>query len=267
MRDRLAGLVGRSSGWAAAAASLLSGAIVWEVAGRLFAIDFLPPLSSVLSRLVDLVINGNLIGQLGDSLLNLVLGVAISIVVGIGLGIAMGSYPRLYGALDPYVTALNSTPVLIFAPILFNFFGLSRWSIVALIAISMSVYLTINTAAALRGVSRSLLDMGRSFNASDRQLFSFISLPAALPFILATTRLAAGRGVKAMINGEIFIGVVGLGGVVTRAGAQFDATTVLAVMFVIAAVGFGLLGIVAALEARFTSWLPAIDARTPAGPR
>jgi NitT/TauT family transport system permease protein len=247
------------------AIALIVGAILWQIVGTVWDLAFIPPLSDVLARLVELVTSGTFLPLLVDSLTNLAIGVVIALVLGIGIGLAMGAYPRVHAALDPYVTALNSTPSLIFVPIFFNLFGLSRWSIVALIVLSMSVFLIINTAAAVRGVPIALVEMGRSFNATDRQLFAHVLVPGALPFILGTTRLAAGRGVKAMINGEIFIGVVGLGAIVTRAGAQFDATTVLAVLFVIGAVGFGLLGILSVLESRLTSWQPQIDTQSAVG--
>ena len=42
-----------------------------------------------------------------------------------------------------------------------------------------------------------------------------------------------GRAVKGMINGEMFIVAVGLGGVVKSDGQRFDAAGVLAVLLVI----------------------------------
>src|SRR5205814_6535682 len=133
------------------------------------------------------------------------MGFAIALVFGLGLGMLMGAYPKVEAAFDIYVTALNSTPSLVFAPIFFSMFGLSRWSIVALIVLSTSIFLIINTAAAIRAVSPELIEMGRSFNASDAQLFRKILIPAALPLILRPARLSAGRGAKAIITGEMFI--------------------------------------------------------------
>jgi NitT/TauT family transport system permease protein len=84
-----------------------------------------------------------------------------------------------------------------------------------------------------------------------------ILLPASVPLIMAGVRLGSGRAVKGMINGEMFIAVVGLGGVVMRAGSRFDAESVLAVLLVIIVVAFGVVWTVQAVDRRLTRWLPA----------
>ena len=73
---------------------------------------------------------------------------------------------------------------------------------------------------------------------------------------MAGIRLGVGRAVKGMINGEMFIAVVGLGGVVMTAGRNFDAETVLAVMLLIILVAFGAVGLVERIDRRLTAWLP-----------
>jgi ABC-type nitrate/sulfonate/bicarbonate transport system permease component len=59
-----------------------------------------------------------------------------------------------------------------------------------------------------------------------------------------------------MINGEMFIAVVGLGQVVTEAGGRFDGASVLAVLLVIIAVAVTAVGLVQAVDRRLTAWLP-----------
>ena len=264
-RPRVRGAWTRFAWRYASVLALIAGAIVWEVSARAVNMLFLPPLSKVIAKLVELIADGRIIGNLTNSLGNLATGYAIALVLGVGLGLLMGAYPAIDAALDPYVTALNSTPGLVFAPIFFTLFGLSKWSIVALIVLSTSIFLIINTASAIRAVSPELIEMARSFSASDRQMFAKVLVPAALPFILGTARLAGGRGVRAMINGEMFINAVGLGAIVIQAAGRFDATTILAVLFVIGAVGFAVLKALQLLEERFTGWVPAIDATSTTG--
>jgi NitT/TauT family transport system permease protein len=99
--------------------------------------------------------------------------------------------------------------------------------------------------------------MGRSYCASERQLFLRIILPAATPLIMAGLRLGMGRAVKGMINGEMFIAIVGLGQVVTAAGGRFDAEGVLAVLLVIITVAMVAVKLVQIVDRRLTGWLPS----------
>ena len=58
--------------------------------------------------------------------------------------------------------------------------------------------MTINTEAGLRTTSERLIEMLRSFGANPRQIFFKVSLPSALPFILAGLKLGIGRGRSAL---------------------------------------------------------------------
>lgn len=237
--------------------ALILLAVVWELVGRVVGAAFLPPLSAVVGRLVELVAEGTILLNLATSLTNLVLGFGISLAIGLGLGMLMGGYRRVEAALDIYVNAFLTAPSLVFAPIFFTLFGLGRGSVIALIVMYSTFIMIITTASAIRSVSPSLSEMGRSFCATDLQLFRKVILPAATPLIMAGVRLGAGRAVKGMINGEMFIAVVGLGKLMIDEGRQFDAEGVLAILIVIVLVAFGAAKAVQIVDARLTSWMPS----------
>jgi NitT/TauT family transport system permease protein len=98
--------------------------------------------------------------------------------------------------------------------------------------------------------------MARSFGAEDLALFRRVIIPGATPLIMAGVRLGAGRAVKGMVNGEMFIATVGLGAIVSQAGDRFDAETVLAVLVLLVLVSLGLNAVIRAVDARLTAWLP-----------
>ncbi len=255
-RVRRTAWLGRSIATAPGAVSILGGAILWEVIGRAADVRFFPPLSAVLGRLVEMTLEGLILESLAASLANLVLGLGLSLVLGVGLGMLMGAYPRVYGALDIYVYALLTAPALVFAPVFFSIFGTDRASIVAVIVVYAVFIIVVNTADGIRSVPQPLIQMAKSFNASERQILFRIMLPAALPMIMTGLRLGTGRAVKGMINGEMFIAVVGLGRVVSQAGGQFDGESVLAILIVIIVVALVAVRLVQMLDRRLTSWLP-----------
>lgn len=236
--------------------SLIVGAVLWELIGRLAGASFFPPLSAVLERLVEMVVSGAIVGPLVSSLLNLLIGFFISLLAGVVIGVLMGWYPKVDAALSMYVYAMLAAPGLVFAPIFFSILGDGRGSIVAVVVTYAVFIIIINTADAVRGVQPSLVEMGRSYGASELQILLKIVVPAALPMMMAGIRLGAGRAVTGMINGEMFIAVVGLGAIVTEAGGRFDATSVLAVLLVIIVVALGSVGLAQAADTRLTSWLP-----------
>jgi NitT/TauT family transport system permease protein len=239
---------------AAAALIVLGGA--WEAIGRIADVPFFPPLTTVLVRLGEMIGDGLIIANLTTSLTNLVLGFAVSLAIALVVGLLMGAFAKVEAALDVYVNALLTAPSLVFAPIFFSIWGLGRESIIAVVVMYSCFIMIINTAAGVRTVPRPLVEMGTSFSATRWQLFRLVVLPAATPLIMAGVRLGVGRAVKGMINGEMFIAVVGLGKLVQDAGRQLDAASVLAVLIVIVVVAFISVAVVQAIDSRLTSWLP-----------
>lgn len=245
--------------WRRLPASLLSltvGAVLWEVVGRIADVPFFPPLSVVLARLVEMVSDGLILSSLSASLVNLAFGFGISLTLGLVVGVAMGRYRKVEAAFGVYVYALLTAPSLVFAPIFFSLLGAGRGSIVAVVVMYSLFIIIINTASAVQTVPAHLIEMGRSYGAGEWQLLLRIILPAAAPMIMAGLRLGVGRAVTGMINGEMFIAVVGLGRIVTQAGGRFDGASVLAVLLVIIGVALGAVALVQAVDRRVTSWLP-----------
>ncbi|GAA4769856.1 ABC transporter permease [Microbacterium gilvum] len=237
--------------------SLAVGAVLWEIVGRIADVPFFPPLSTVLGSLGDMIASGQIIGNLLVSVGNLLLGFGVSLVVGVVVGTAMGRYRRINAALGVYVYALLTAPSLVFAPIFFSIFGAGQGAIVAVIFMYSAFIMIINTASAVENVSPALSEMGRSFGASEWQLVTRVVLPAALPMMFAGIRLGVGRAVTGMINGEMFISVVGLGRIVTQAGKSFDGAAVLAILIVIILVALGAVALVQFVDNRLTSWVPS----------
>jgi NitT/TauT family transport system permease protein len=254
-----------SIGFGSGFVALLAGAIAWEVVGRVADASFFPPLSEVIVRLVELTApngdigRGVILNNLVQSLINLAIGFGISAVGGVFIGTLMGAYPKIGKALDIYVYALLTAPSLVFAPIFFAVFGATntRETTIAVVVMYTIFIIIVNTQTAIRSVPPSLIEMGRSFGANDRRMFWRIILPSALPLIMAGLRLGSGRAVKGMINGEMFIAVVGLGAVVINQGKRFDAAGVLAVLLVIVIVAMFAVKLVQIIDRRLTAWMPS----------
>jgi ABC-type nitrate/sulfonate/bicarbonate transport system permease component len=234
--------------------SLAGGVMLWEALGWLLALPWLPPFSKVMVALVDLIQSGEILNHLVVSLRSLVIGFAISLVVGFVVGMMMGLSRRVDQAIGIYVNALLFTPHLVFAPIFFALFHLSDWTRIAVIVKYTVFIIIINTATAIRTADPGLVEMARSFGATKGQIFRRILLPASVVVLFAGIRLGMGRAVKGMINGEMFIAFVGLGGVVQKYGSQFDASKVLAITLVILAVALVMGGVVQAVDRRVTQW-------------
>lgn len=241
-------------GNAVEAGSLLLGLALWEALGWTLGLPWLPPFSRVLVALAQFVESGVILVNVGSSLQALAAGFGIALVVGLLVGALMGRYPQVEHFLDVYVYAMLISPSMVFAPIFFALFGLSDATRVAVIVMYALFVIIINTATGIRAVDPSLVEMARSFGASERQLLRSVLLPASLPIVFAGIRLGAGRAVKGMINGEMFIALVGLGALAQKYGSQFESSKVFALAMVVLIIALAANWIVEVLERKLTAW-------------
>jgi ABC-type nitrate/sulfonate/bicarbonate transport system permease component len=75
--------------------------------------------------------------------------------------------------------------------------------------------IALNSFAAVRHTPKSLVEMGQSFLASQRQVITRIILPAASPVIFAGLRLGCAAGFIGSILAELLITPTGVGDLIT----------------------------------------------------
>lgn len=108
----------------------------------------------------------------------------------------------------------------------------------------------------MQNVPPYLEEMGRSCGANEWHIVTRIVLPAATP-TMAGVRLGVGRAVTGVVNGEMFIAVVGLGRIVTRSRKNLDSASALAILIVIIVVALSAVALVQVVDRRLTSWVRA----------
>ncbi len=234
--------------------ALLGGILAWEIAGHVLQFSFLPPFSAALNAMWRMTLSGEIPRNIFASLTALFIGYALAVCVGVPLGLVMGRYRKVDYALDSYLTILLASPSILFVPILFSIFGTSRLTQITLVFLYAFIIITVNARSGIKTVDSSHVEMARSFGASERQIFSRILLPGALPMIMAGLRLGMGRGVRAMINGEMLIVLIGMGALLRQYGSRFDAASVYGLLLVVIGIALLCTSTIQWIEQRVTRW-------------
>jgi ABC-type nitrate/sulfonate/bicarbonate transport system permease component len=255
-KNRVIRSVGKVMGSAPQIGSLLVGVVAWEILGWALDFPFLPPFSRVIVAWWELFQEGKLVGNLLASLTAMVIGFSLAAAVGLTVGTFMGLSEKVENLLDIYVNAFLASPSITYVPVFYIFFGISNVTRVAVVFWYAFWIIIVNTCTAIRCVDADLVEMARSFGANRRQLVWKVMLPDALPLIMAGFRLGVGRAVKGMINGEMFIALVGLGAMVRYYGGAFDVEHLLAVILNILVVALIAAAFVQAVDRRLTRWQP-----------
>jgi ABC-type nitrate/sulfonate/bicarbonate transport system permease component len=236
------------------AASILFFLVVWEIYGReTDPILFTYP-TAVVEAFFTLLASGELLRQMAVSLGALAAGFGLSLILGVGLGLAMGRSRLAEAIFEPHVNALYATPQVALTPLFMMWFGLGFAVKVAVVFLFAFFPILINTASGAKNVSASIVEVGRAYQASRRQIMFKIVFPAALPFIMAGVRIAVGRGLVGMIVAELFTAITGLGAMLSLYGNIFETAKMFVVIIVLAGLGIGLIHATQMLERKMARW-------------
>src|SRR2546421_1361406 len=166
-----------------ASLAVLIGA--WEFFGRDINPVFGSSPSAIAAAFVELVRTGQLGAALYESLRRCVIGYGLAIVVGVPLGLVIGRFRIVEAAFGIYVTAGYAMPLVALVPLLILWLGLG-FAVKAAVVFLMSLFpICINTWLGVTAVPKSLIEVGKSFVASDAVILRRIVLPATLPYIMA----------------------------------------------------------------------------------
>ncbi|HLW61343.1 MAG TPA: ABC transporter permease [bacterium] len=212
--------------------------------------------SRVASTFVQMLHEGSLGKDIRVSGGEFLAGYALAVVVGILLGVAMGWYRDLDAALQPFVSALYSTPRIALAPLFIIWLGIGVWSKIAVVFLVAVFQILISTEAGVRAADESLIRTARSFGANNRQIFATIVLPGAVPFLIAGLRLGVGQALVGIVVGELTAATAGIGYEIAVAGETFQTDRVFVGIGMLATSAILMMWALRQLELRFESWKP-----------
>jgi NitT/TauT family transport system permease protein len=184
-------------------------------------------------------------------------------VIGSGMGIlaaiVLARFRVVGAALMPFAIAANAVPIIAFAPITNNWFGLlnpvSKMAIAAVLCFFPTM---VNTLRGLTSVHPSSIELMRSYGGGEAATFRLVRIPNSLPFMFTGLKIAAVLSMIGAIVGEYFGGPTNALGVSILNDTQlFDFPRAWAGIVLASAFGIALYAIVALAERRLTSWHPS----------
>jgi ABC-type nitrate/sulfonate/bicarbonate transport system permease component len=199
--------------WRLASFAMVFG--LWEIAGRIPISLAFPPFSAVLTALVQLLLNGDLVRAYADTLPPLLIGLAIVAATGVGLGVAMGLARPVEWIFYPIMVILQTAPVAAIIPLITYVYGIGMSAKVIAVLILSAPMVVLNSFTGIRHTNQSLLDMCRSFMGTRWQTVTKIVLPHASGMIFAGLRLGVSGGFIGIVLAELLITPTGIGDVIS----------------------------------------------------
>jgi len=238
-------------------ASLASVLAIWQILGaRVDQTLFTTPLA-IGKAAVEMIGDGELWTYLAPSLVVLAIGLTLACVIGVAVGLILARFWVLDIALGVYITFLYSIPSVALVPLIVLWAGFEITSKVLILFLFAFFPMAINTYQGVKNVDAKLIEVGRSFRCSERQLWSNIVLPGALPFIVTGLRLAVGRGLIGMVLADLYTAISGIGYLIVRTASTYQVDKMFVPIVTLGLLGVTLTACVRVVETRVAPWTRA----------
>jgi NitT/TauT family transport system permease protein len=170
------------------------------------------------------------------------------------LGTLIGLFRGVSLALYPPIVAFQIMPRVALAPVFLTWFGFGIASKVVMAATICFFPVLVNTILGMQGVSRDARALMRSLGASKWEEYKILLLPASLPAIFASLKVAIALALIGAIVAEFLGASEGMGVLLREFSFQLRIAEGFAVLVALSVLGLVFYGLAALLESRLIFW-------------
>jgi len=242
-----------------ALALLVIGLGFWELYVRVEDVNavILPAPSAIAQTLWDE--KSLLVSDLWVTLKEIVYGFVAGFVIGVVCGVMIVYSKTAERTLYPLVIASQVIPIFAIAPLLIIWFGFGIQPKVIICALIVFFPICVNMVEGLRSADKGIVEVMRSYGASERRIFRSVRLPAAVPFLLIGTQVGITFAVIGAVIAEWVGADAGLGYRMVVANSQSETSLVFAAIITLAVVGVALFALVRVVGDLVFPWQAKVE--------
>lgn len=223
---------------------------LWETFARFEVID--PFITSSPSRVAatvaELYKEGTLFYHAGITLAETLAGFAIAVSVGYAAAIGLWASDSAMKIAEPYIVVLNSLPKIALGPLIIIWIGTGYEAIIFMTVFVSVIVCIMNMLAGFIAVDKTKLLLMRSMGAGKAMTLRKLIMPASLPALMNTLKVAVGLAWIGSVMGEYIVSKAGLGYLIVYGGQVFKLDLVMTATFILCVLAGGMYGIIALIE-------------------
>ena len=229
----------------------------WELfSGWTFDSFWLSQPSEIAAWLWEALLSGQLLNDLRLTFTATAYGYAIGAVAGLAAGMALAQSEAAAMVLRPFIMAIYGIPRIALAPIFILWFGIALTSKVMMAAMMTFMLVFFNTYEGVRAADMDLRNVARVLGAGRWQLFRYVTLPNASPWIIAGLRISIPQALVAAVVAEFIASIGGLGYRLMETTSSLDTPGTMAGIVVLMTIVMVLNAVLDRGEARILRWRP-----------
>lgn len=243
------------------AAGILSVLIIWQFVVMVGLVDekMLPAPTKIFDTLIFKIENkapdGNmLIINIIASLQVALSGFLVAIIIGVPLGLLMGWWTYADRFIRPIFELVRPVPPIAWIPLVVVWMGVGLKAKALIIFFTAFVPCVINSYTGIKLTDQTLINVSRTFGASNFEIFRKVGIPSSLPMVFAGIRVALGNSWSTLVAAEMLAASAGLGYMIQIGRTVARPDIVIVGMVVIGAIGAILSMFLSKAEKYFLRW-------------
>ncbi len=166
----------------------------------------------------------------------------LAFVMGVPLGLFMGWYTAVRGLARPIFEMIRPIPPIAWIPLCIFWFGIGIWGKIFIIWIAGIVPFAINSWVGVNMTNPTLIQMARTYGATDWQIFTRICVPSALPMIFGALQITLAYCWTNLVGAELLAADQGLGYLISM-GRRLALPEMVILGMVCVGIGGALIGV------------------------
>jgi len=223
---------------------------IWELCAQFQVID--PFITSSPSRvcitIATLYNEGTLFFHVGITLMETLAGFVIAVIVGYAIAVVLWASETARKVIEPYIVILNALPKIALGPLIIIWIGTGYDAIIFMTVIVSIIVCIMNMLAGFIAVDKTKLLLMKSMGAGKATTLRKLIIPASLPALMNTLKVAVGLAWIGSIMGEYIVSKAGLGYLIVYGGQVFKLDLVMTATFILCVLAGGMYGIIALIE-------------------
>jgi ABC-type nitrate/sulfonate/bicarbonate transport system permease component len=188
------------------------------------------------------------------TVIEVLVGFSIALFLSVVLSIAMDRYKYVKDLLYPMMVITQTVPIMAIAPLMMIWFGFGLTPKIIVVVLVCFFPIAVSLTEGLSSVEPELIDLMKTMDASESQIFLKCKLPASLPSFFAGLRIAATYSVMGAVVSEWVGAQEGLGIFMTRVMKSYRTPALFAVIIFIIAITLIFVAIIDAIGRKAMPW-------------
>lgn len=181
-------------------------------------------------------------------------GFAVAIIIGIPLGLLMGYFKAFDLYATPIFEIIRPIPPIAWIPIVILTLGIDMRAKVFIIFVAAFVPCVINSYLGVKLTDQTLINVSKTFGASNWQTFTKICIPSSMSMVFAGVRISLNSSWSTLVAAEMLASTQGLGYMIQMGRQLIRPDIIIVGMLTIGGTGALLSWLLGLLEKRVAPW-------------